>query len=137
MSCLLRSTSVAPFLLLIRILRVLRVPRLRSFGAREYVIDVVVGAERNRAERPCLDTRDDVLAGELEDCSDNLGAFPGVRLRDDEEDASAVLNVARRQQLALQNIHDDRRLRTVKAAGIATSMQIGTKRRRPWVVAGP
>ena len=44
---------------------------------------------------------------------------------DDEEHAGAVLDVAGRKQLPLQQLHDDGRFAAVKAAGIAAAIQFG------------
>src|SRR5262245_44196293 len=96
-----------------------------------------MGAERNVAHDACFHMPDDFLAGQVEDRIENLSAFPRAGLPDDEEYASAVLDVAGRKQLASQDLHDDRRLRAIEAPGISTSVQFGEERSRPLVVAVP
>ena len=60
-----------------------------------------------------------------------------VGLRHHEQHARAVLDVARRKQLPLQQLHDDRRLRPVKASRIAVAVQLGEELRGPFVVIVP
>src|SRR5258705_4390360 len=73
---------------------------------RKNIDDVVVRVERgaNRAAGP--DARGDLLPRQVEDRVQDLRACTGLRLSDDEEDAGAVLDVARRQQLPPQDLHD-------------------------------
>jgi len=84
-----------------------------------------------------LNARDDFLAGEVEDRLQNLPALLRVRLPHDEKHAGAVLDVAGRKQLPLQDLHDGGRFGAVKTAWIAAAVQLGEELRCPFVVVVP
>ena len=84
-----------------------------------------------------MNALDDFLAGEVEDRLQNLRALLLVRLPHDEEHARAVLDVAGRKQLPLQDLHDDGGFGAVKAAWIAAAVQLGEELRCPFVVVVP
>ncbi len=96
-----------------------------------------MGIQRGLVQRAFMNALDDLLAGESEDRLEKLLALLLVRLRHDEEHAGAVLDVTGRKQLALQDLHNDRRLGAVKEAWIAEAVQLGEELRRPFVVVVP
>src|SRR5712692_5729831 len=110
---------------------------LLSFDAGKDVIDIVVGSQGDLVQRACLNALDDFVAGEVEDRLQNLRALLLVRLPHDEEHAGAVLDVAGRKQLPLQDLHDDGSFGAVKAAWIAGAVQLGEELRCPFVVVLP
>src|SRR5713226_7317987 len=110
---------------------------LLYFDAGKDVIDIVVGGQGDLVQGACLNALDDFLAGEVEDRLQNLRALLLVRLPHDEEHARAVLDVAGRKQLLLQDLHDDGRFGAVKAAWIAAAVQLGEELRCPFVVVVP
>src|SRR4026209_1440650 len=67
---------------------------------RKNIEHVVVRGERRANHAAGLDARGYLSARQIEDRVEDLRAFVGIRLSDDEEDPRAVLDVARRQQLA-------------------------------------
>src|ERR1041385_3881433 len=73
----------------------------------------------------------------IEDGIEDLRALPLPRLGDEKQHARAVLDVARRQQLAPQQLHDQRRLGAVEAPRIAAAVLLGEERGRPLVVHVP
>ncbi len=79
----------------------------------------------------------DFLAGKIEQRIEYLCALLLVRLRNPEEHPCTVLNVAGRLQLPLQHIHDHRRFAAYKATRIATAIQFGEERQRPFVMELP
>ena len=97
-----------------------RPPALRS-SSLEHVQDVVVRGERAPAHRARLDALHDLLAREIEDRVQDLRALRRARLPHDEQHAGAVLDVAGREELALQELHDDARLGAIEAGRIAAA----------------
>ena len=69
-------------------------PQLYRSACRKNVINIVVGMKNGFAHTSGLDPLDDFLAGEIEDRIENLSGLLFVCFRQDEEDSSAVLNVA-------------------------------------------
>src|SRR5208283_1398737 len=104
---------------------------------RKNVIDIIVRGERNLVQSARRNALDDFIAGEIEDRLQNLLPLLQVRLSHQKQHASAVLDIARRQQLPFQQLHNDRRLGSVESAGIATAIQLGEKRVCPLIVVVP
>ena len=108
-----------------------------SSDSRKNIINIIVGIQRGLVQGAFMNALDDFLAREGEDCLKKLNAFLLVRRRQDKKHAGAVLDVTGRQQLALQDLHNDGRLGLVKTARIAEAVQFGEERRRPFVVVVP
>ncbi len=78
-----------------------------------------MGGQGDLVQGTGLNALDDCLAREVEDRLQNLRALLRVRLPYNKEEAGAVLDVAGRKQLPLQDFHDDGRFAAVKADWIA------------------
>src|SRR5262245_66189140 len=93
--------------------------------------------QRDWAEPSRLHAADDRVARQIEDRVENLRTFFAARLRDHEQHPRAVLDVARREQLTLEDVHDDRRLAAIETAGVAAPIELGEERGGPVVVQRP
>ena len=96
-----------------------------------------MGIQRGLVQGAFMNALDDFLAGEGEDCLEKLRALLLVCRCQDEEHPGTVLDIIWRQQLTLENLHNDRRLGLVKTARIAEAVQLGEERRCPFVVVVP
>src|SRR6185369_14019498 len=93
--------------------------------------------QRSLGELARLYLPHDFIPREVEDRVEYLLAFLGAGLAEQEKHAGAVLEVARRQQLALQKVHDERRFAAVEAAGVAATVELRKEVGRPFVVIIP
>src|SRR5215467_4953136 len=91
--------------------------RRLDFGKN--VEDIIVRGQRGLAELSRLNPLDRLFALEIEDGFQQLPALLLAGLAHDEKHARAVLYVAWRKQLFMQQLHDQIGLAAVKAAGIA------------------
>src|SRR5271155_2686921 len=74
--------------------------------SRENVVDIVVGSQGGFANRARRNALHDFVAREVKHRLEDLRAVVRVRLAHNKQDSRAVLDVARRQKLPLEQLHD-------------------------------